>query len=449
MNPKKSTHISLIVIIGAIAVLTQLAYYISIQSRTLNEIKESTNNQVVTINNKLDLFSSQFDLNLLELKDSHQQLRQKLENIYLQLEDIHLQLENTNGQVDPSKLPKRPMDEEYIYIHYDDEPGITKQKRSLIAMIVLASAMNRTIIYPVLKKSAGMFAAKLQFGDVFDESFFRQSLYGLVKFAFKEQVIDFDSHLNISISSPLSCSSTLAEIKENYSKNKIIFWVGDSDCDFREGHTATQFRHIFQGVIQAFRLIPEFRSKVDEILAKVKAYKGDGIIRPFVCLHARVENDFGVLGPEANTDIGTIVKRMAGHTFEVRGDKIEGIYVATGLTGDQVTNLFKDQFPYVMHKDTFLPDSDPLRHTESDVDTFKALLDFEICQKATFFIGNTYSIWSEMIHDLLRIPLSEQEWPNRIFTYTCMGDCTIKPFCSANSNRNFGYDCNREPNSRL
>lgn len=132
----------------------------------------------------------------------------------------------------------------------------------------------------------------------------------------------------------------------------------------------------------------------------------------------------------------------------ILGIPLEILYVATGST--ESLKIFERQFPYVLHKMQLLYSDDPLLQSPyegefsssstfrfrfsislfafhfsisislfafrflfrfslsfslflilSIVGTYKALLDFEVCQAAEQFVGHTYSTWSEMMHGII------------------------------------------------
>eukprot|EP01111_Echinosteliopsis_oligospora_P018778 TRINITY_DN8800_c0_g1_i2.p1 TRINITY_DN8800_c0_g1~~TRINITY_DN8800_c0_g1_i2.p1 ORF type:complete len:195 (+),score=35.88 TRINITY_DN8800_c0_g1_i2:3-587(+) len=171
--------------------------------------------------------------------------------------------------------------------------------------LIMGHLLNRTVIIPRFSAGAQTGSNNLKLEAVLDVEYLKKNLEGFVRFVEKEDVPEFDEFKSSYAVIPWYRQEHFKEIcplgkdafiaKYGDIKEKLLSTEASSDCIRRNSE---EDRDIWRTALFSIRSSPYIQSVADEMVAKVRNYKGDGVRRAYACVHARTEADFGALGAD-------------------------------------------------------------------------------------------------------------------------------------------------------
>jgi len=319
---------------------------------------------------------------------------------------------------------------------FRNSEGFTLQKRRVAILIMVAAFSNRIAVIPNWFPSFDAQQRTLEFNEVIDFEAMSSRLFSLVRLA-RSLPADF---FHLRHRPPVA---TLAAVRSDTSPVVVCgYWADDSVLVREAGSFGVDLRRT---VLGAFQLAPPllFLSRTAQSML-LAPQSGS------VCIHLRIEDDFRRFfhSPPGFYNLDQITSKIRGSGWNVR---YPVAYLAGGDVSSPVLSALRSLFPLVLHKFSILALNrssilSRLSFRQSLGNhlpqTILAALDQDVCEKASAFIGNNHSSWSEAVVDAFFYRGAGNETAQTNDMSPSVTGTLLSPFCSANAKLYHQYRCN-------
>ena len=272
--------------------------------------------------------------------------------------------------------------------------GLTNQRIALMQGILLAAMTGRKVVLPLLKTSYRNDLTELvEMETIYDVDYLIRELKDLVEIV-KEREIELSApwlsaHIN-EMGLPISHWETIFK----------YYGPIHADCAFNSVSVLKSPKHrgLLWRISDALRFHPQFHSAADAIIEKLP--------KEYIALHYRVENDWvehcktwkGGTNCFSNTD-------NIANTFLLNHVPPLPVYVAGFLQDEHIRKLntlrenhvIIDKSSFIPLINSHLPSIVVKENEKEKVRDLMAIIDFLICQKSSYFVGNSVSTFSAFI----------------------------------------------------
>jgi hypothetical protein len=283
--------------------------------------------------------------------------------------------------------------------------GLSNQRISIIQGVLIASILRRPLIIPELYSSFNVSQSeRLDFGDVYNVSHFKESLAGVVKFWDPEESIWTGKKKKMRVKNKQLTRAEWNNLTNGPSGRSDT--AINLNCAFNSIRIDPSLIDVLWKIDRALVLQDEIKSKVDLIKK--------GMPNGFTALHYRVERDWvthcqqwegiadGVVRNNCLSNTAAIANVFA---IEKVSQK-RPIYLAGGLSpafiGTSNLRFLQKHYKIFTKSSSLNMDggSDDALHMGKKLVSNRELfaaIDYAVCSEADLFIGNSVSTFSAMI----------------------------------------------------
>jgi hypothetical protein len=316
------------------------------------------------------------------------------------------------------------------------------QRRRQMEFLEVAIATGRTAVLRPLYPSYDAVNQTLRFEDLFDLEYFREQLADVLSVTTEQPEApaipwngSFDSVGDLNLAAHEHLTYDMTASHESKLLQSLQLW----------SPPFADYRNLRRRLSLAYRPREEVLQAVDWIVSKLTS-NGSA---EFGCLHLRTEPDFQsyFVGPPGYYNETTILQKLQGSGWHTRyprvyvtgshSSAIRGRFAAAGLWSEENVHTKDDLVQALSASSGHMR---PLLQLASVL----ATIDFMVCSRATSFVGNNHSAWSELLFDLLMyrgLPLHNTAQVNDIELGGVSRDNLVSPFCSSNAMAFHGISC--------
>jgi len=321
--------------------------------------------------------------------------------------------------------------------------GISAQKIWAISTFMVALLTNRTVNFPHFLSLATSYTYlipnssvpyDIPFHHIIDYKHFQRSFLpskiGLLKYpdASFTQIDHWEKGLNAMQERAVTFG--LGKWTEAIFKSKAV-------NDF-VGNDVNVLRRLRLNIVRNIKHAPWIRELADLLIHEMTKSQD---VKQFTCIHVRLEEDFAKFCPYDTYSLEKIIFKIY-NTKSWWGLQFPTLYIA-GYYKNVKPMIQQFQslgiWNHITSKDVLLPPDHPMRSGDGMPQTFPAVVDHEVCQRSSSFIGNSHSSWSELIFD--NFMANGCEDCARQVNNQGGNNVTLIPFCSSQMNLFYGVPC--------